>query len=661
MNKQCSKQFAIFIGFLLFSEFSIAAPPASLQDLDKQLVVDVRVIDQAENVKLVLGQVKKHPGNPLFQADKPWENSLNNLYPNVIYDADDQLYRMWYKCVLPDADAIAKLDPPRTIHKVGWLLLYATSCDGIKWDKPLLGLHKFDGSTDNNAVARDTPNVGVFKDTNPNCPPDRLYKMVYDVGLGNMRVRFSPDGKRWTEPIIAEGLGSRVGDTHNNAFWDLRLQRYVLISRIVKGMRLVSRSESDDFIHWHKATLALTPRKEEGDSIQAYCMPSFAYGSGYFGYVMMYKYRTDATVNCELVWSSDSVHWKRLFPGQYLIPRGPDGAYDSKLVYAQANPPIVRDGQMSIYYGGDDYRHSGWKRHCLPCLATLPVDRFAGYRHSGHSSQEGVILTRPLQVTTDALTLSADVEEGELRVELLNNDEDILATSKPIKSNVTGQAVQWNGDYDFSSVHNKRVKLRFRLDHATLYAFRGVRPYTLSKPVPGAKSVIASFDQDSEGWKPIEHLDHKPEGGIRGGFVRVSREIHQPYLSAIDSSSEGTFIGDWPKIFGGVGVQIAYWQRASEPNGFSSIDIFRKGSSQWSYPGLPEATSEWKQVSTLIQYDWTDEEATAAGWKPATKALSWKETVENVSRLVVYPEVKKENRSFDIDEVSLTTIGDTSD
>lgn len=235
------KVVSAFVGYLLLVGSVSAAPPVSLQDADKQLVIDRRVIERAEGVELVQGRIEKHPANPLFQADRPWENSLNNLYPNVVFDAEAGLFKLWYKCVLADADAIAKLDPPRTVHDVGWLLLYATSRDGLAWDKPALGLHSFGVSTANNVVARDTPNVGVFRDTNPDCLADRRYKMIYDMGLGQMKVRFSTDGLNWSEPVAAEGLGARVGDTHNNAFWDQRLKRYVLISRLVIGERLVAR------------------------------------------------------------------------------------------------------------------------------------------------------------------------------------------------------------------------------------------------------------------------------------------------------------------------------------------------------------------------------------------------------------------------------------
>ena len=42
-------------------------------------------------MKLSVGKVKKHPSNPLFIEDKPWEQRFDNLYGNIVFDEDEQL------------------------------------------------------------------------------------------------------------------------------------------------------------------------------------------------------------------------------------------------------------------------------------------------------------------------------------------------------------------------------------------------------------------------------------------------------------------------------------------------------------------------------------------------------------------------------------------
>ena len=60
-----------------------AQPPA------KHLLLDDRVIAYTDNAQLTIGAVKKHPANPLFGEDKPWEKRFDNLYANVIHDETD--------------------------------------------------------------------------------------------------------------------------------------------------------------------------------------------------------------------------------------------------------------------------------------------------------------------------------------------------------------------------------------------------------------------------------------------------------------------------------------------------------------------------------------------------------------------------------------------
>ncbi|MCX6910996.1 MAG: hypothetical protein NTY01_23545, partial [Verrucomicrobia bacterium] len=139
---------AVFFAGLVFpagGQQDAVITGSQLRNPIKHLLLDSRVVAETSNARLVLGSVAKDAHNPLFRADKPWENALNNLYPNVAYDEKERCFKLWYKCVLADSNVIAKMMPPRTINNVGWFLCYATSKDGIVWEKPELGLHGFDG------------------------------------------------------------------------------------------------------------------------------------------------------------------------------------------------------------------------------------------------------------------------------------------------------------------------------------------------------------------------------------------------------------------------------------------------------------------------------------------------------------------------------------
>ncbi len=62
----------------------------------RYLLLDARIVEDAQNAELTLGTVEKYGGNPLFGEDKPWEKRFDNLYANVIYDDEEQIYKSWY-------------------------------------------------------------------------------------------------------------------------------------------------------------------------------------------------------------------------------------------------------------------------------------------------------------------------------------------------------------------------------------------------------------------------------------------------------------------------------------------------------------------------------------------------------------------------------------
>ena len=148
----------------------------------------------ALKLELVAG---KKPGqtNPIVlgrgQPGDPDDNSVR--YYGTVIQIDETLH-MWYQ-------SLSTLDPnPR-----GRRLCYATSTNGVNWEKPQLGLIDFNGSKDNNIVdifdgepaQAASPIIYDPVDTDP----DRRFKMSFESGKynNNQAVAYSPDGLRWTE------------------------------------------------------------------------------------------------------------------------------------------------------------------------------------------------------------------------------------------------------------------------------------------------------------------------------------------------------------------------------------------------------------------------------------------------------------------------------
>ncbi|MBN1348079.1 hypothetical protein JXJ21_01585 [candidate division KSB1 bacterium] len=456
------------LGFLVCSALLDAAPPHPLPE--KYLLLDSRIVDATENVRLRLGKVIKHPANPLFAEDKPWEVRFDNLYPNVIYDADEKLYKCWYSPFIVDV-ATAETPPEARANcryqprEREMAICYATSRDGLHWEKPNLGVIEFNGSRQNNIVMRLPHGAGVFQDKH-DPDPSRQYKAIFKY-QGDMAVAFSADGVRWSQPISCPAMNA-VGDTHNNAFWSESQQQYVGITRLWdhrRGIRQVGRSESPDFMNWTPASVILEGLEPH---LQTYTMPVFQCSGIYIGLLMIFNTQTDR-VHCELTWSPDTRQWHRIAPGEAFIPNGIEkGAYDWGCVYAAAYPVFLRE-EIRLYYGASNGPHTNWRDGFL-ALATLRPDGFAGAQPVSNT-MPGIVTTIPISCSGKHLHITADMHDGAVRAEILDARGYALADCLPITKSCTNQKIGWRSGADLHPFFGKAVKIKFEVRNATLYSF----------------------------------------------------------------------------------------------------------------------------------------------------------------------------------------------
>jgi hypothetical protein len=84
-------------------------------------------------------------------------------------------------------------------------------------------------------------------------------------------------------------------------------------------------------------------------------------------------------------------------------------------------------------------------------------------------AEEGTLTTRTLSFGGRHLFVNLEAPEGELRVELLDEDK-VLATSAPLRGNGTRLRVQWP-ESALESEALKPRRFRFRLTKGKLYSF----------------------------------------------------------------------------------------------------------------------------------------------------------------------------------------------
>ena len=110
-------------------------PPVREIGSSRQLFLDDWLIDRMENVARWVHRASKEPSNPILKPERPWEGK-RILYSNVIYDDNEEHFKLWYN-VRPQSEN---------------LLCFATSSDGLQFQRPSLGLRDFESSRDNNLV-----------------------------------------------------------------------------------------------------------------------------------------------------------------------------------------------------------------------------------------------------------------------------------------------------------------------------------------------------------------------------------------------------------------------------------------------------------------------------------------------------------------------------
>ena len=455
------------------------------QRREKYLVLDSRIIESTKNAKLTIGEVRKEKSNPLFVEDRTWEPRYDNMYPNVIYDEEENLYKCWYCPFIVDQRTTEtnpdrrkpSLTPYMSARPAGReeAMLYATSADGINWTKPNLGIVNFNGNSNNNIVSRGLSGAGVIKDELEKLP-GRRYKAFYCSNSG-YKMRYSSDGLNWGDEVALPGVGE--SDCHANMIWSPELKKYVGILRHydpipVTGNRKIARTESVDSVTWTKSETIIEGTPQD----QLHDMVIFRDGGVYLGLLGCMNYPSKETRNgvrqhIELAWSPDSYKWHRINPGTPFISNSKSNnneygkmPYDWGCVFPSA--PVFVDDEVRIYYGASDWYFFDWRKGGL-ALATLDKNRWAGYEAVDDDSK-AIVTTTPLKLDNN-IHITADVGKGGLIVvNVLDQKGEILVSSQGIKNSCTEFKLNFGPQYN--NIKGSKRRIQFIINRAKIYSFR---------------------------------------------------------------------------------------------------------------------------------------------------------------------------------------------
>jgi len=304
----------------------------------------------------------------------PGSHDETILYYGTVIRIGDT-FHMWYN------GNYGPFRPLNGFERKYTVLCYATSKDGVNWEKPNLGLVEFNGSKANNIVDFPEPllwsTAAIIHD--PEDPdPARRFKMAYEGGTEKdptvvFRVAFSPDGLHWTpSPKNPVGpLFEMAGIVKRNGLFYVSGQNPFTAHRPTFSRRMVTYV-SKDFETWSSsAAVAIDPGPDlEGPSTEddrhQYSeihlgASMWDRGNVIVGFHGMWQGhptgdRRLTSIDLGLVVSHDALHFHEPIPGFRIIPareqpESPVGVY-----------PALAQGQGMENVGDETlYWYSLWR------------------------------------------------------------------------------------------------------------------------------------------------------------------------------------------------------------------------------------------------------------------------------------------------------------
>jgi hypothetical protein len=432
----------------------------------KFLFFDNRDLESLQGFRRQVQQPRKHEGNPLFTADRPWEHGNLQMYGSAL-KVPHRPFQLWYSTISPAWDIA---------------LCYAESDDGIAWRKPALDVHAHAGEPTNVVFTAQPHGPSIIHDP-WDVRPDWQYKMVCGAApFEKVCAYHSADGQHWLPARPTPIIG-------NNPDCPMSLHRrpdgtYAAHHRVPGGGRRIGRSESADFLDWRGGRVVLEPGPGDPPQFQMYGMGVTTYGDYEIGTLWAYHTGLEDTgpskmhghQEAEFAYSRGGVAWHRPTQGEAFIPFGEAGAWDSGNVQC-ASAPVFLDDEIRYYFAASTVCHANrWE--LTPArfgvgMASLRPDRFVA---ASAGDEPATMSTRRFTLRSPEIRVNADVAAGgAVRLEMLDADGAPLPGYEmerclPLRGDSTGHAVAWEGQPDAAALVGKPIRWRLSATNARVYS-----------------------------------------------------------------------------------------------------------------------------------------------------------------------------------------------
>ncbi|MBS1829185.1 MAG: hypothetical protein JST93_28040 [Acidobacteria bacterium] len=448
----------------------------------RELFVDRYLIERLSGATLRLAAPRRE--DPAMVLDRAWEGQFSN-YVTVIRDGGE--YRLYYRG-LPDAGKDLSTSE---------VTCYATSKDGKHFTRPELGLYEVQGTRKNNVILAGTPpfqsNFSPMLDTRPGVKEEQRFKALAGSVKPGLAAYQSADGIHWKkmreEPVFTAG----VFDSQNLAFWSETEQKYVMYFRTFKrfngkGVRWISRTTSDDFVHW-----AAPDDMTFGDAPPEHMYVNQTHP--YYRAPHIYIALAARFMPGRQVMSDEEAKSLGVNPGYYkdcadavlLTSRG-GTAYDRTFLEAFLRPGLGVENWVSrnnypalntVETGKDEISLYTLSNYGQPGTHlrrySLGMDRFASV-NAGYGG--GELLTKAVTFSGSRLLLNYSTSApGGIRTEIQDEGGTpipgfTLADSVELIGDQIERAVRWKAGSDVSSLAGKAVRLRMVMKDADVFALR---------------------------------------------------------------------------------------------------------------------------------------------------------------------------------------------